>query len=510
MPTPNMFYWPICSTTNATTLEKIWQWYLDAGANSLPLASHTRTIADATGSRSTNTYLYNALAVQRALGGVRFQMEIHFGESYYWEGDTLAPRIRRSTDAQVLADAHLPVYHTNVADAAGELAGGLKELIDTNYPLAGDATYVDRVRYLHCPGYRGDEYVAALAKATEALKRYNPCGVHTEQEFYTAVSWSNYYTGWVVDGTKEWHTPFNAIQACSRCVDADGYLTHVDAIGSAISAAVREHAPDAALAQFGAFDIGEYDRLYHPHWAYGESTGFTTPMYAIYSVTYDPDTALYSRTLFTDPVARYESLISAGQDASGAQYWADAPLGACVYISQRMDPYDYTAGYMTEQMVYDICYHMACHGATRMALWPGYTGKDQSAAEYPPGTDAYPASQVLDDIAAKALLPVMHQAFAAYQAQVGTIGANAHGWFPGGFYPTGWWPKRWWPTGWPRRDLNVAASTRQHMGVAASTRQHMKVAASSRQHMGVDAETRQHMHVAASTRPHMDIEADTR
>lgn len=432
---PNMLYWPIVETTTVgpaytpqkDMLVKIYEQYLAFGANSLPLYKHHSSIIAPVDDRTDYDFLDNALQAQEEVGGYPIQMAVQFGYHHNWEGSQLAPTIYRRAGTEMFDADHLIVYHTNVATVAGETDGGLEALVDAN---RNDVSHKLAVLDIHCPGYRGDKYQAAIAKLKEAVKWYSNvtpvCSVHFDNEFYMSSNRGDYYTEMIIGLTPTQNAPWDGLEGCTRCLSSQGFIDHTDDIGRDLLAAVREYAPEALVAQWHVYLRGSdpgtdpavaaalLERRYMYYWAFGATTGFTTPMYSLYDVTYDKDTEVGDRTLFYDPVARYEWMFAQGPTYH-AFLWSGAPVGACIYLSQRMDVEDWTQGYMTPQMMYDICYHLATKGVTRFALWPGYSGKDKDPVNYVPGGGRYSEANVADDAAALLVMPAMHDAVADYR-----------------------------------------------------------------------------------------------
>ena len=410
-PVPNALYWPIVATDNYDTLMAIWEQLLKTGANTLPLGAHTTIMTNVLESREDDAYVDAALRARDALGTSPTQMCVSWGHHIWWEGSRLAPSIYRFAGEEMLADSHLEVYHTTIPDAiaANDDWDNLKDMLDET--RAGVA-YATAVKPLHCPGFRGDKYLAALAKLKEAAKWYQPQAVWTDNEFFYRANYANYYTMLSAGMANPSNgAPYTGLEACSRCQSAAGFVANLDQLGAAVSARIRAHVSDAVVAQWWVFDDGPFNRYAADYWEYGAGTGFTTPCYGLYDLTYDRDTQVGNRTLYTNIVERYEEFMAIDQDPTdhySRRYYAGAPQNAYPFLSQRMDVHDSGAGYISQQMAYDICYHLASRGAAGFGFYPGYSGWLAHLG------DAATETQLADDAAALELLTVMHQAFADY------------------------------------------------------------------------------------------------
>ena len=421
-PVPNVLYWPTQGSTDHDFVTKVWEQFLEMGANSLPLTSHSTTIKSVLSDRTDYDYLDNYLTVQSELGNYPLQMEISYGLHHSWSGNDpfiwadheLAPLIWIRDGVRMFAADHVEVYHTTIPQQI--LAGGyadMQEMIDANIAALGlpAGAYSSAVRYLHCPGYIGSTYQNMLAKLNEVVKWYSlqtpVAAVHGDHEFHTS---SNFGSSRTARACGLVDVPHIGLEECTRCLSATGFENNKNRFGSDIANIIRAQAPQAKIPNWHVFDIGTASRNAAPYWELDRSI---SPMYSLYQVTYDATTPVSNRTLFYDPVARYEELISIGQ-SKGHQFWPGAPYNAYIYFTQRMDPLNYKRGYMTDQMMYDICYHLSTKGAKGFAIWPGYSGKDKDPVTYPPGSAAYPISQVMDDSAAIRLIPAMHLAVANY------------------------------------------------------------------------------------------------
>lgn len=416
-PVPNVLYWPIVGSSDHDTVTAIWEQYLEFGANSLPMCNHSTTPRSVLTVQGDDAWVDNFLTVQGELGNYPIQMEVSFGHHSNWSGNDayvfatheLVPQIWRRRAETMLEAAHEEVYHTTIVDAIG--AGDLKTLLDANMAALGlDAgDYTAAVQYLHCPGFYGTTYLAAIAKLEEAVKWFSTnvpvTAVHFDSEIFTNANFGSSRTA-IAAGIAD--TPHTGLEGCTRCLSDAGFNTNKNTLGTDLAASVRTYAADALICQFHVFDIGTAERNAAPYWELGSASNFTVPMYSIYEVTRDSVGGLITTGKAT--VARYEELIAAGQVASGHQYWIGAPLGSYVYITQRLDPSDYTRGYMTYEQMYKICLHMASKGVAGFAMWPGYSGRDKNPATYIPGTASYPAQMVADDAAALIVYPAMHQA----------------------------------------------------------------------------------------------------
>jgi len=423
---PNCIFAFIEDQRTEETFAEVFEEILSWGANSLPITGHTTHIRGAIEDPSEFITCERLLNAQAAVGGAPFQLLIAWGQHALWSGVDepylLAPLLRRGTDSYEPWEIGFDeVYHTTIVDALDAYPPGsdLRDLIDDNWPITvpGPDAYADKLKFVVCPGYKGVYYQNALAKLNEACKWYQPIAVFFDQEYMTHAYTADYVIQKIIGGSPTVGVmSSDGLNNCSRCQGGDGFVNNMNNLGITLRETVQANRSDALVTCFYVFDHGDWsDRYYSSYWDYGNTTGYNTGNYSLYELTYDQTGPVGTRDLYYNPVEKYEELMAAGQIDKDHQKWTpEAPVGSYIWFSPRMDIYDATRGYITEEMAYDMAYHLASKGAKGFAIMPQYSGRDKDPDKYPPGGSTYTAEEIADDIAAKMVHKAMFRAFADY------------------------------------------------------------------------------------------------
>jgi len=423
---PNVIAWPPHESSDHDFVKAVWEEYLEFGFNTLPLYVGSLPVQNPVVVQSDNAYIDNWLTVQSELGGVPFQMEDSAFSRNYWDGTYAGPTVNRQGMPGSNNDPgdplHYSNYHTNVEAAilaapafGGYGAGTFEAMISKNWSATiTGGNFGLSARFLHCPNSKTTSaYTNHLAKLNEYCRWLKPCAVHFDNEFYTSASYADQVIKWATGDVSE------GLSNCTRCNGEAGYINGMDAIGRDISGIVRAHSNNPVIVQYTVCKRTSQARNVQSYWAFGRASGFLVGNPQLYNITYDATGAVGSRTVYsTGLVNRLLQL----RNGTAPEYFGipqpkaqvEAINGSYPYLSQNLDVFDYTRGYVSSDEFYDLCYQLASDGAFGFAFHPGYLGKDKDPITYPPHTGAYPTKVVEDDIAAKRLYPVGIQAFRDY------------------------------------------------------------------------------------------------
>ena len=420
---PNVIAWPPINSSDHDVMKAIWEEYLGFGFNTLPVGTGT-VVDDPVILRTDNAYIDNWLTIQEELGDLPIQLESSFGHKRTWDDDLAGAMIWRTGDPGSSTDpnerSHYTNYHTNV-EVAALLVGNMQAMIDENVGVPESGNYASSIRFLHCPNSKSTTaYINALAKLNEYCKWLKPQAVHFDNEYINSYNGAN-------SSIKDRIASDIGVDGCTRCNNAAGYIAGVDQIGLDISSIVRTYSKvsNPMIMQFNLYNNSN-SLEDHRWWKFNRDTGFIVGNPGIYRLTYNSNTDVGSRTVYStglvDRFLRLRNGTAADSDYHGGPWERVQPQainGSYVYISQRLDVYDYSMGYINPAEMYDLCYFLAGEGAFGFALFPGYGGKDKDSITYPPGSEedlpwAYTAKEMADDISAKELYPIGIKAFNDY------------------------------------------------------------------------------------------------